>query len=515
MPGSWLSLLAVLESVSSLPLLSSSSWQHSCCNGVAVCYRNHWNVHVRPRIILGSGYIPPDFTVEDDGDKDNDGTDAEYFRAQDSSTSKGRKKLPREIPEYSFDDGSPPRDRTSDFQRGGNTKKRKPFQNSWPEKRTTRNSDFSGDRGPSGLFRNKNFDRSDGESRRFPSNRPPLQDRTTKTFRQDFRGCRVFVQGIPLDASWQDLKDHFRIAGAVVFASISQDLVTGDSKGHGIVQFETTEMATKAISIMKDHPMDGQVLMVREDVQEGDSAAFLKNNQGRTNTRPTTNLVWRCADEENATTLSESDRTEILSLIQTRNDARRQKNFQLSDEIREELKVKFGVHMDDRLKMWWTSMDGKNVPLPVQDVKGHGRWGLRKLEPWRQIPTTPENDACVNPLLVEGLLNQRDIARQEKDFKTADTLLQQARNAPENNLILRIHDESRTWRVWTEEPPPSPNKLQFNMDDKNAVGPAEQCMAIIQKYEPEKVEEIQSLLKNFPGREYNILKKLKQRYLKE
>ena len=51
-------------------------------------------------------------------------------------------------------------------------------------------------------------------------------------FRNDFRGTRVFVQGIPTHISdWRLVKDHFKIAGEVVFASISIERNTGKSKG--------------------------------------------------------------------------------------------------------------------------------------------------------------------------------------------------------------------------------------------------------------------------------------------
>lgn len=176
--------------------------------------------------------------------------------------------------------------------------------------------------------------------------------------------------------------------------------------------------------------------------------------------------------------------------------------------MREELKLKFGVHLDDRLKMWWVSPDGRRVPQSISDIKGDGRWG--GLKEWRQIPTTPENDACVNPDLVNGLLKQRDIARREKDFSTADTLLEEARTAPDGDLNLRIHDESRTWRIWTDRPPP--RDLMYGKQAQKKT-PAEQCIEIVSEHAPEKLSEIETMLERFPGREYNILKKLKQRYL--
>lgn len=193
-------------------------------------------------------------------------------------------------------------------------------------------------------------------------------------------------------------------------------------------------------------------------------------------------------------------------MIKARDDSRRRRNYDASDAIRDDLKQKFGVHLDDRLKMWWTSLDGKNVPRVLKDIKGEGRWGLKA---WRQIPTTPENDACVNADLVAGLLDQRDIARREKDFATADALLEEARTCPDGDLTLRIHDESRTWRIWTDAPPPRPVSHQQDLS------PGEQCIEIVKEHAPEKVDEVRMILEKFPGREWGVLKKLRQRYLQD
>jgi RNA recognition motif-containing protein len=334
-----------------------------------------------------------------------------------------------------------------------------------------------------------------------------------KTFRQDFRGTRVFVQGIPDGTSWQDLKDHFKTAGSVVFASVSVDPRTGEAKGHGIVQFETTGMAQNAIGIMRDYPLNGAALFVREDVQESNNPnARLSDNAPRGPTPPT---KWKCANEENAAYMSPNDLEAIRALIKARDFARMRRKYEVSDRIRDELKHTHGVFIDDRLKMWWTAIDGNKVPQTVQDIKGDGRW---KIEPWRQIPTTPENDACVNPDLVEGFLKQRDISRREKDFGTADALLEEARTSPDGDLTLRIHDESRTWRVWTDAPPPRPfDERGPDHDRDRSVDPKEravmECIEIVEEYAPHKVEEIQMVLKKFEGREYQVLKRLKNQYL--
>jgi hypothetical protein len=264
-------------------------------------------------------------------------------------------------------------------------------------------------------------------------------------------------------------------------------------------------MAQTAIAIMRNYPMNGFKLYVREDAQEGKEGAELKSRSPREN-KSSVPSKWKCADEENASYLSQDDKATVISMIKARDDARRRRQYDASDRMRDELKSTYGVHLDDRLKMWWTSMDGKQVPQVLQEIKGEGRWGLK---PWRQIPTTPENDACVNSELVTALLNQRDIARREKDFSTADALLEEARTSPDGDLALRIHDESRTWRIWTDAPPPRPVSHQQNLS------PAEQCIAIVEDFAPEKIDEVRLVLEKFPGREWQVLKKLRQRYIKD
>ena len=383
-------------------------------------------------------------------------------------------------------------------------------------------------------------------------------DEDNRTFREDFRGTRVFVQGLPETCKWQDLKDHFRVAGKVVFASVSAalDPNTNRPKGHGIVQFETTAEARTAIRIMRDHPLNGSTLYVREDIQDENSNKQLRtksqydnedddddnNDDSGTSDKPrgpTPPSKWKCADPDMAAQHLDPETVQtVFQILKARNQARRRRNYEACDAMRDELKNQYNVHIDDRLTMWWIGAAPPNV---VDQNQGIGRWksgddnqipstrGPPPLTEWRQIITSPENDACIDPDLVMGLLKQRDIARREKDFSTADALLEQARTAPsETHLTLRIHDESKTWRVWSDEAPPSSSssmtsrpfddsKKRWNRDPQlsKESPPAEQCVALCLEHAPEKVDEVRQLLLKFPGREYNILKKLKQRYLNQ
>mmetsp|Transcript_10820 Transcript_10820/g.27408 ORF Transcript_10820/g.27408 Transcript_10820/m.27408 type:complete len:518 (+) Transcript_10820:457-2010(+) len=442
-------------------------------------------------------YTPPSFTIDDDDDDDGDDYQRNSSNINERSPRTNVKKdstiktirRPRRIQ----------RPKPSDESMVGT---------SWMDK----NAKFSGD------DPNVSGEVADSplSAPRQSSNKFKREIGDTKTFREDFRQTRVFVQGIPPGVSWQDLKDHFREAGNVVFASVSVDASTGQSKGHGIVQFETTAMAQNAIEIMRDFPLNGSSLFVRADVQQNNNPdARLRSSSppSRGSSQPT---KWKCANDENAEYMSEEDMAAIKTLIKERDDARRRRQYDISDRLRDDLKMNFGVFIDDRLKMWWTSIDGKKVPQSIQDVNGDGRW---KLQPWRQIPTTPENDACINPDMVEGLLKQRDVARREKDFKTADMLLEQARTSPDGDLELRIHDESRTWRAWTESRPPvgrpyEERRASMPSDPVEAKKTAaRECVIIIKEHAPEKLEEIVTVLKRFPGREFQVLKRLKQQYL--
>jgi hypothetical protein len=86
---------------------------------------------------------------------------------------------------------------------------------------------------------------------------------TGKSFREDFRGTCVFVQGIPPDTTSQTLKDHFHTAGTVVFALVSQHA-------------EMTNQSATAIQIMRGNPLNGNTPYVRADVQEPKSAQTLR-----------------------------------------------------------------------------------------------------------------------------------------------------------------------------------------------------------------------------------------------
>lgn len=82
-------------------------------------------------------------------------------------------------------------------------------------------------------------------------------------------GRRVYVGNLAYATSWQDLKDHFRQVGTVVHAKLMEDR-SGRSKGCGIVEFERTSEAAKAIKELHDSALHGRPVSVREDREDRD-----------------------------------------------------------------------------------------------------------------------------------------------------------------------------------------------------------------------------------------------------
>jgi len=78
---------------------------------------------------------------------------------------------------------------------------------------------------------------------------------------------RVFVSNLAWETSWQDLKDHFKQSGNVVYADVMK---SGErSKGCGIVEFETPEEAAQAIADLNESILQDRNILVREDREEG------------------------------------------------------------------------------------------------------------------------------------------------------------------------------------------------------------------------------------------------------
>lgn len=84
------------------------------------------------------------------------------------------------------------------------------------------------------------------------------------TSSEEAQNRRVYVGNLSWDVSWQDLKDHMRQAGEVLFSEVMTDS-DGRSKGCGIIEYSLSNDAQKAIKILTDTELKGRMIFVRED----------------------------------------------------------------------------------------------------------------------------------------------------------------------------------------------------------------------------------------------------------
>jgi RNA recognition motif-containing protein len=94
--------------------------------------------------------------------------------------------------------------------------------------------------------------------------------------------CMVYVANLSYDSSWQDLKDHMRKAGEVVYADIFRT-EAGHSKGSGVVEYATEAEAQHAISTLNESTLEGtdRPIFVREDRIEYPEPSARGRGRGR------------------------------------------------------------------------------------------------------------------------------------------------------------------------------------------------------------------------------------------
>ncbi|MFC1625764.1 RNA recognition motif domain-containing protein [Patescibacteria group bacterium] len=75
---------------------------------------------------------------------------------------------------------------------------------------------------------------------------------------------RLFIGGLPYEATDTDLKGFFAKVGEVTSANIIIDKFSGRSKGFGFVEMAKNEDADKAIKELNETEMGGRRIMVQE-----------------------------------------------------------------------------------------------------------------------------------------------------------------------------------------------------------------------------------------------------------
>lgn len=76
---------------------------------------------------------------------------------------------------------------------------------------------------------------------------------------------KVFVGNFSFEVGDEQLAEYFSQVGSVVSAKVMKDGIGGKSRGFGFVEFESPDVADKAIDKLDGSNWDGRVIKVSED----------------------------------------------------------------------------------------------------------------------------------------------------------------------------------------------------------------------------------------------------------
>lgn len=165
----------------------------------------------------------------------------------------------------------------------------------------------------------------------------------------DDRGStRLYVGNIPYSMTTEQLRDHFAACGRVVDCIVKSDSSTGRSRGFGIVQFERTADAERAIDRWNNRPYESRPLVVRYDRETGTRGAAPARSPYEGRPQPSGGPP--------------PPDIEIRRLLIDREKARIAKDYQTADEIRSDLAER-GVSVND-LNRTWHCVDGRSGERP-------------------------------------------------------------------------------------------------------------------------------------------------------
>jgi cysteinyl-tRNA synthetase len=128
------------------------------------------------------------------------------------------------------------------------------------------------------------------------------------------------------------------------------------------------------------------------------------------------------------------DADEVQRTVESRDQARADRNFSLADDIREELKER-NIEIDDRTREWAVGGSFTNRPM--------GGGG----PPGTFVRVGGGNLSEEDVELIESLLVERDGYKRDRDFGKADRI----RDRLSDDFAVRVDDRSKEWHVVSNE----------------------------------------------------------------
>ena len=144
------------------------------------------------------------------------------------------------------------------------------------------------------------------------------------------------------------------------------------------------------------------------------------------------------------------DEQRIDAILTQRNDAKRARDFETADRLRDQLQAEFNIRVDDKTREWRVMGPGAGMfGLAASHAPVSGGYGAAPGmgggmgNVGHDYTRTPGDNAPVDVEKVNQILAQRLDAKRARDFTTSDALRDQLRN----EMGIEVMDREKQWCV--------------------------------------------------------------------
>ena len=144
------------------------------------------------------------------------------------------------------------------------------------------------------------------------------------------------------------------------------------------------------------------------------------------------------------------DEQRIDAILTQRNDAKRARDFETADRLRDQLQAEFNIRVDDKTREWRVMGAGAGMfGLAASHAPVSGGYGAAPGmgggmgNVGHDYTRTPGDNAPVDVEKVNQILAQRLDAKRARDFTTSDALRDQLRN----EMGIEVMDREKQWCV--------------------------------------------------------------------
>ena len=265
----------------------------------------------------------------------------------------------------------------------------------------------------------------------------------------NFRECRIFVDKIPLNANWKDLKDHFKECG-VNFVTISKDPVTNEPKGCGIAQFDSEAQAIRAVEQMNGTVLKGSVLKMWLDRKRLSKEA--SGSEGKIEkTLHSLPYASKLRGDVKSSKELESFQRERKGREGDLGDRRSPERSHREPRANEARRDRAEAHREQRTER-------PTVTSPDSDIPAAGNYKFQATFFHRD----PEDKTVLSPEQlneIEFLVDSRADCRDYGNYQTADEIRLRLRN----EFRVQCDDVRKSWRIlspYMSDGTPRPNRMR-------------------------------------------------------